>query len=187
MNCAVIVDNRPVPKSVIDNHMDHLPGWDLMDISDVEIKNGADYNDIMTNSYFWITLKKYEKVLIFQHDSGILREGIDEFLDYDFVGSPWLESAPWARKDRAGGNGGISIRDVGATLELLNREKYNARYGNEDVWYVHNLGNVAPYEVCVKFGVETEYQLGTFCWHQIDNYLTKEQCNEIRNQYNTNG
>ena len=104
-------------------------------------------------------------------------------LQYDYVGAPWRVDAPWARPDRAGGNGGISIRDVKAHAELCNKKRYNASEGNEGVWFTHNLTNVAPYEVCKAFGVETEFTLDTCTYHAIDKHLTPDQCNLIKNQY----
>ena len=182
--CAIIIDNRPSKQldEIIDRHMAFLPGWDLKKISHIPISNGHDYNRILTDHYFWEGLP-YDKVLIFQHDSMMLKEIPDEFLQYDFVGAPWKANAPWNTPDRRGGNGGISIRDVKAHALFSAKSHYNPSRANEDVWYSHFLPNVAPYEICSKFGVETEFKLGTCTYHQIDRYLTKEQCNQIRNQY----
>jgi len=183
--CAIIVENRPLPNlsNIIASHMDYLPNWNLMHISDVPIKNGHDYNALMTDYQFWANLR-YDKVLIFQHDSMILREGIEEFLDYSYVGSPWKADAPWNTKDRRGGNGGFSIRDVKEHVKILSRLRYSPNQGNEDVFYSQNLTNVAPYEVCVKFGVETEFKLGALGYHAIDKHLTENECSQIINQYN---
>ena len=184
MNCAVIIDNRPSKEldKVIDKHMDFLPGWDLKKFHDYKIDNGNDYNLILTDYQFWANLN-YDKVLIFQHDSMLLR-GLDEnMLDYSYIGAPWKASAPWARVDRAGGNGGLSIRDVNAHRTFLRRNHYDARFGNEDVWFTHNLENVAPYEICSKFSVETEFKLGTVGYHQIEAHLKLDECNQIKTQY----
>jgi len=182
--CAIIIDNRPSKQldDIIQGHMDYLPGWDLKRVHHIPIKNGHDYNAILTNPYFWASLK-YDKVLIFQHDSMMLKQIPDDMLQYDFVGAPWKANAPWNTPDRRGGNGGISIRDVKAHRLFLESNTYNPSKANEDVWYSHHLPNVAPYEICAKFGVETEFKLGTCTYHQIDSHLTKEQCNQIRNQY----
>lgn len=182
--CAVIIDSRPSKKLdiIIAQHMKHLEGWDLIKIHDVDIKSGHDYNAILTSILFWKSLP-YDKVLIFQHDSMMLKPIPDYMLDYDFVGAPWKANAPWNTPDRRGGNGGISIRDVQAHIKFLENNTYNPSKANEDVWYSHNLPNVAPYEVCVKFGVETEFKLGTCTYHQIDSHLTVDQCNQIRTQY----
>jgi len=189
MNCAVIVDNRPGPKidKVIAQHMQYLEGWQVKAVNNIPISNSHDYNSILTSVDFWEPLCEFDRVLIFQHDSFILRDGIHEFLEYDYVGSPWLSSAPWARTDRRGGNGGFSLRNPRKCLELIQVFPYTQSQGNEDVYYVHNLekvgANIAPHKVCKKFAVETDFQLNTFGYHNIDNYLTQSQCHQIRNQY----
>ena len=66
---------------------------------------------------------------------------------------------------------GLSIRDVKAHKMLLSKRHWNSKEGNEDVFFSHHLKNVAPYEVCSKFSVETEFKLGTVGYHAIDKYL----------------
>ena len=183
--CAIIIDNRDSPQlqDTIRKHMEHLEGWDLKHFSHYHIQNGHDYNKILTDYQFWASLT-YDKVLIFQHDSMILRPFDKEMYDYSYVGSPWKASAPWARRDRAGGNGGISLRNVRDHVKLLSNTHYNpARDGNEDVFFTHKLPNVAPYEICSKFGVETEFKLGTCAYHAIEKHLTGDQCYQIKTQY----
>lgn len=182
--CAVIIDNRPSKEldQIIQRHMDFLPGWNLKHIHDVKINSGHDYNRLLTDHLFWERLP-YDKVLIFQHDSMMLKEIPDDMLQYSYVGAPWFPNAPWATPDRRGGNGGISIRDVKAHIELTANRRWTPNEGNEDVWFSHNLPNVAPYEICSKFGVETEFKLGTCTYHAIDKHLTREQCEQIKTQY----
>jgi hypothetical protein len=165
--------------------MSFLPDWDMKHFSHYKISNGSDYNRILTHREFWDSLP-YDKVLIFQHDSMILRPLEKEFMDYSYVGAPWKADANWNTTDRRGGNGGISLRDVKEHVKLLSTMSYNeSKDGNEDVWYSHNLPNVAPYEICVKFGVETEFKLDTCTYHAIESHLTPDQCNQIKNQYET--
>lgn len=185
MNCAIIIDNRPSKEldNIIDAHMEHLEGWDLKYYKDFAIFNAEDYNRILTDYQFWVLHQEYEKVLIFQHDSMILRPFDKEMFNYSYVGAPWMADAPWARADRAGGNGGISLRDVKEHIKLLSIKHWTPREGNEDVWFTKNLPNVAPYEICSKFGVETEFKLGTCTYHAIDKHLTKKECSQIRKQY----
>lgn len=182
--CAIIIDNRDTPqiRETIDQHVAYLPDFDLKWYKDYDIKTPYDYNHILTDYSFWASLE-YDKVLIFQHDSMILRELDEDFYNYSYIGAPWRKEAPWARKDRAGGNGGISLRDVKEHVKLLSHTHYNSGMGNEDVFFTHNLPNVAPYEVCARFGVETEYKLGTCTYHAIEKHLTGEECFQIKKQY----
>lgn len=168
---VVLIDNIHDPKPIYDKHMPFLKGWEWVHLKP-DIHSAQDYNRFITSLDFWRSLE-CEWVLIVQHDSGILREGIEEFtsLGYSYCGAPWGKNAPWARKDRAGGNGGISLRRVPDHLELLKKKIYTPDQGNEDVYFSHNLKNVAPYEVCKKFSVETQFELGTFAYHAIDKYF----------------
>ncbi len=182
--CAIIIDNRPSKELdvVIQKHMDHLPGWDMNHIKDVNIRSADDYNRMLTDHLFWDNLD-YDKVLIFQHDSMMLKEIPNEMLEFDYVGAPWKADAPWNTPDRRGGNGGISIRDVKSHITLTANQRWTTSKGNEDVWYSHNLPKVAPYEICSKFGVETEFKLDTCTYHAIDKHLTMGECQQIKTQY----
>ena len=184
---AVIVENRQIDmKVVLDRHLTYFPkDWSYQLIFDEQIKSGHDYNRLLTSFDFWNQFLEYDKVFIFQSDSGILKGGFDEYLNYNYVGAPWRNGANWQQNERRGGNGGISIRDVKATLECLRNYIYNASFWNEDVYFSHCMKNVAPYEVCARFGVEAEFCLGTNTYHAIDKHLTEGQCNQILTQYKT--
>lgn len=183
---AIIIENRNIKglDKIIENHMKFLPGWELIQLKKVCIKSRNDYNRLLTNYLFWAEFAEFKKVLIFQHDSEIFKPLDKEFLNYSYVGAPWFKGAKWETKDRRGGNGGLSIRDVESHYKLTKTLYFDAnKYINEDIYFSRNLPDVAPYEVCKKFSVETEFCLGTFGAHAIDKHLTKEQCEQIRNQY----
>lgn len=55
---------------------------------------------------------------------------------------------------------------------------------NEDMFFSRYVKNVAPREVNEKFACETVFKLGTMGCHAIDEWLTPEQCEQIREQYN---
>lgn len=188
MFAGVIVENRPLAKEAIEAHQPFLTGWRMIHVKDYNVTDGPSYNQLMTSIKFWEALQNYEKVIIFQHDSRILRQGIAEFLCWDYIGAPWLDSAPWARNDRKGGNGGFSLRCPKKSLELIKMMRYLPAMGNEDVYFVHNLekvgAKIAPHSACKKFSVESEFTLGTFGYHQIDAHLSPAECEQIRQQYN---
>ena len=172
--------------------MKFLPGWHLNVFSRLdyyidyphlrhEYLGGLspinDYNRQLTSPKFWEKLIKYDRVLIFQQDSGILKKGIEDFLNWSYVGAPWFNGAPWARKDRAGGNGGLSLRDPKEMLRVCHG--WNPSKGNEDVFFTHKCKNVAPYEICKKFSVETVFELGSFGYHAMSKHLSDQQVMEI--------
>jgi hypothetical protein len=138
-----------------------------------------DYNELLTSHAFWDKIDE-ENILIIQHDTNILRFGIEEFYQYDYVGAPW-------KFQQHGGNGGLSFRKKSTMLECIEKVPYNGT-DNEDVYFSNTLKllgkNLAPREVCEKFSCETIFKLGTLGYHAIEKYLTSEQCEQIKNQYN---
>lgn len=181
-NIAVIVENRINVDKIIADHIRFLPGWEVDHIKS-SVRSAADYNRLLTDYKFWNKYTSFDHVLIFQHDSGILRFGVEDFFGFSYVGAPWLKGSPWARHDEAGGNGGLSLRDPRKSRTLCLNKPYDPRFGNEDIYFSHYLSDVAPLSVCSKFSVETVYRLGTFGFHAIDKYLTDQEINNIKNQY----
>lgn len=133
---AVIVETRPFEGfgQIVRDHLKHLPsGWALevycsndnkafleQELMGMEynihagytVANTMDYNKILMSTGFWSYLTQYERVLMFQTDSELLRPGIEEFLKYDYVGAPWTVNT-------RGGNGGLSIRNPKAMLKAI--------------------------------------------------------------------
>jgi len=198
MNAAVIVETRPEInlKQVCERHIKYLPGWELVifcglgnerqaleldaTVHKLRVSNldGSGYNKLLTSVRFW-QLLEFERVLIFQHDSALLRKGIEEFLKYTYVGAPW-------KFQEHGGNGGLSLRNPYIMASICDRGGYDENiHGNEDVFFcnrVKELGlKLAPREVCSKFSTETIYKLGTLGFHSIQSYLSKEEINNILN------
>lgn len=189
---AVIVEPRIDPKmlSIIKNHLFFLNEtnsnikWGLQvfhgidnreyvydilkDIKNVKYVNTGvkdftkiEYNQYIKSNDFW-SLVEGEKILTFQLDTLLLRFGIDEFLDYDYIGAPW--SKP--KENRFIGNGGLSLRTKDVMLEITkNHKDYDPRW--EDIFFVkwideHNLPDI---ETAMKFSTETLFHPNTFGLH----------------------
>jgi len=180
---AVIIDNiTPNIDEVFDRHRKFLPNWYILHFCNSTIKSISDYNTLLTSLDFWQDIP-FDKVLIFQHDSGLLRHGIDDFLQYDYIG------AAWQFQDH-GGNGGLSLRSKDTMIKILTNYKYLPhRHGNEDVFFSNHIekvgGNLAPRNECMNFSVESIFSLGSLGYHAIDKYLTPTECNQILTQYDT--
>lgn len=176
---AVIIESRDLNiTDIINRHKPFLPtDWEVLHIKDVPIKTTMDYNLLLTSIEFWESLP-FDKVLIFQHDSALLRTGIEKFMEWDYVGAPW-------KFQMHGGNGGLSIRSVKAMIETLKQNSYSIfQHGNEDVFFSNKLvGKLAPRCVCSKFACETIFELGTVGYHAIEKYMTPIQVKDIKNQY----
>ena len=186
--CAIIIDNRPSKQldEIIDRHMKFLPDWDLKRVHDIPISNGHDYNRILVDTKFWEALD-YDKVLIFQCDSMLLREGIDEFLEYDFIGAPIHPSRNFPFPAM---NGGLSIRTPKAMIECLEKKHISTtKYANhnEDIYFSYTCKdlefNIPDFETARKFSVETIYGLGSLGIHAANKYLSNNELHKIMNQY----
>ena len=195
MNAAVIIETRNYARipEIVEDHLKYLPGFELVVYCSknnikhfdqfncqkyfVNVNNLSDYNRLMTSLNFWDKLKKFNRVLIFQTDSRILREGIDEFLGYSYIG------APWKFQDH-GGNGGVSVRNPKTMIEIIKKTPYTPFLGFEDVYFSNHITEgLAPREVCKKFSCETIFEMGTFAYHAIETHLNHEQVEKIKNQY----
>ncbi len=199
-NAAIFIDTRAGYKDVIKQHMKHLPtDWDLVIVTSEdnfayyhqrfsnaylfncpEIKDANDYNRLLTTPEFWKQFEYYEKVLIFQHDSMILRNNIEEFLKYDYVGACWT----W---QQFGGNGGLSLRNPKVMNIICTTFPFNTTLGNEDLYFCnimekYYIGYLADRSVCSRFSMETIYQEETFGCHAIEKYHDEEAVNKIKSQ-----
>lgn len=198
MYASVIVETRSIHlRNVVRRHIDYLPkDWELVvftgikdDFARAELAGIKTrfikihvhnltislYNKLLTSKDFWKSLN-YEKVLIFQHDSGLLREGIDEFLQYDFIGAP-IKHIKYPAL-----NGGLSLRSPQKMIDVIESLKYNETiHGNEDMYFCNHM-EVAPIEAARNFSCETMFELGTLGYHAIEKYLTPTQVDKIKNQ-----
>lgn len=182
------MENRPLAglADVISDHLKHLPGWEFEHVSGVPIQSNFDYNYVLTNPDFWFRFVHFDRVLIFQHDSKLLKAIDDEFLDYDYVGAPWRVDMPWRLASGAGGNGGLSIRNPRVMRSICQTYPYD-RTANEDVYFcgwLERLGfKIAPEEVCRRFSCESVFFLGTCGYHAIDKHLSAKDVELIQTQY----
>ena len=128
--------------------------------------------DSSYDSYNFFILNRLGKhletdfVLTIQNDGFIINPcaWLDEYLEYDYIGSPWLN--PISDDRLRVGNGGFSLRSkkmLLATKVLTDFCQSPSEVGNEDVFICHRerhtLENffqirVAPVELAVKFAVE---------------------------------
>jgi hypothetical protein len=182
MRCgAVIIDNRPINTDWLVEFKKMLPrNWEYMAIKNHNIKSLNDYNNMLTSKVLWEAIP-FDKVLIFQQDSNLLRTGIEEFLGWDYIGAPW-------KFQEHGGNGGLSLRTKEFILKVIEKFPYDvSREGYEDVYFSNHIaevgGKLAPRSICEQFSCESIFTLGTLGYHAIDKYLTPRATHEIRNQY----
>jgi hypothetical protein len=141
--------------------------------------NIVEYNKLLTSRKFWEELPA-ENILIFQSDSFMLRDGIEEFINYDYIGADWywiyLNQYPEYKKYSAGGNGGFSFRKKSKMLEIIDRLPYDDKL-NEDMYFALGLQgtNLPTPEQKQKFSVESVFHKEPLAVHAPDKYMKDDQ------------
>ena len=194
---AVMVETRDYPdiNEIIKRHLDKLPKYTKLyffgskqnnkrityphKFKEVQIKTGLDYCYLVTKVDFWEQIEE-ENILIFQRDSGIIGSNIEDFYEYDYIGSP-LKGEPLFVY-----NGGLSFRHRSVMIDICKKFTYkNPEEGHEDGFFSHRVEEhykKTPREVAERFSVENIFRLGTFGFHQIETSLTPEQVEQIKSQ-----
>ena len=186
-------DEMPLPK--IFNRIDGIQS--LLDENE-GLKPLLQYSLFMTSKEFWQPLLKYERILIFQTDSGLIRKGIDPFLKWDYIGAPCYNYY----NGHTIQNGGLSIRNprimeyIGrhygweSDLEdLIRLGSYSTgSFFAEDIFFClrmikHSVGNYAPMDEARKFSMESKLEFGTLGYHRIDKYFDQNIVDTIKRQY----
>jgi hypothetical protein len=149
-NCVILVDNRGNMLSVLSilftmlnlneswsciiytsaHALDFYNKW-LGSIASIRHSEQLDvkrfhidvYNKFMTSEELWSCLD-YDKCLVVQDDGVILRPGIEKFMEYDYVGAPWVDSPPndYIKEhvnSELVGNGGLSLRSVNVMKDIV--------------------------------------------------------------------
>jgi len=137
-----------------------------------------DYSTLLVSELFWNWIEA-EHVLIFQTDSYLRKRGIEEFLKYDCVGSPWATC--FLDRTHHAGNGGVCLRKKCKILEAITRHTYQSPM-NEDMFFQFALertgAKLAHVEEAKKFGVETIYYEDPIACHKHWDYITDPQQRE---------
>lgn len=181
--------DAPIPLSI-----KYINGVDQF-LADKHMKALFNMCMVMTTPEFWKDYFEYERVLVFQRDSAILREGIEEFMKYDYIGAPCYNFV----RDQTIQNGGLSLRNP-ITMEYICRmygwrtdlqdlmvvgQYSTASFFAEDIFFClrmikHNAGKLAPLEVAEEFSCESKFRTGTFGYHRIDAYMTEDEVRQIK-------
>ena len=156
------------------------------------------YNDILQDIELWKKFRNegYNNVLVIQDDGILVRDGIDRFCEYSYVGAPWADipDNEYIKKyicDHMVGNGGFSLRNVNDTIEVLENYgdcKMQTFYNNvnripEDVYYVKymtKMGKRFPTrEVASYFSMEQIINPQCLGFHKFWNYHPYSEVNQL--------
>jgi hypothetical protein len=143
-----------------------------------------EYSNLLTTKNFW-NLLYGEKILIYQEDSLIFHNNILPFLEYDYIGAPFLKSTN--DTPNCVGNGGLSLRTKYKMLEVIDKCNLKSlrlnsstldymRYKNlteppEDVYFSKNMqelniGEVADWNTAFEFSSEQVFNNNSFGGHK---------------------
>ena len=152
----------------------------------------SEYSNYLCTLNFW-NLLYGEKILIYQEDTNIFKNNINDFLEWDYIGAPWHKT----QNDTPNlvGNGGFSLRTKQCMIDVINKislknTKFNSSttnfmknvglmFGPEDVYFSKNMqefkiGKVADYNSALKFSTESvcnPNSLGGHCfWYNDKNW-----------------
>lgn len=157
------------------------------------------YNTILKSTKTWDIIGG-KKVLIIQEDGFLMRKGVEQFLDVDYVGAPWVDAETNAYiKEYVNpmlvGNGGFSLRDAQKSkmiTEKYEKEKYTLFYDNqveipEDVYFVQCLieedAHLPDTNRASLFASEQILNLKSLGFHKAWVYHPREHVEAFFNSY----
>ena len=138
-----------------------------------ETLSPVQYNALLLSKVFWNAVIGRQKILVFQTDSILCSNSehvLDDFLDFDYIGSKWPRERPVGMVID-GGNGGLSLRDWGKLMECLNRFPASQWPGGEDGYFAFHIDLIADRvgrpKDCAKFSTQSEFLACSFGAHKI--------------------
>lgn len=190
----------------IDAYLDLWPELKVVYFSKEHFISVQSYNDFLLKPSFYETFaSEYRWMLIYQLDAFIFSNQIERFceLGYDYYGAPWQYGFPqywflfnrWPIKVNFKrfyvGNGGLSLRNLNKTIDLLKRKQghITQTFYMEDVFFAYwgtmdESFHAAPSEVAALFSVETypdhwlkitkTFPMGTHNFHRTGKEWAKD-------------
>jgi len=167
--------------------------------------NAQTYSDLLMTEEFWARFKNYTHALTIQSDGCLCKESayhLEDFLHYDYVGG-YAEQGWWVNQgffdektalDLKSAhqcfNGGFSLRNVNATLEVIkkfpprmskswaNKPKFHIHYP-EDLYFVLGMillnKNVGVDLNATKFCSHGSFIENTFCIHNLAKFADEKE------------
>lgn len=143
--------------------------------TDKNITN-KEYSKLLVSLAFW-ELIDAENILVFQSDSFIRRHGLEDYLDYDFIGAPWN----LCKSKIQSGNGGFSLRKKSIIVKILKQNLNKKINLNEDIFFGKELikinAKLPSIDISKKFAVETIYYDNPIAVHKFWAYIDSDTSN----------
>lgn len=169
------------------NRILHITPWDVLNESSYQGTSNkwGLTTQIMMNPKLWQQVE-FEKVLVIQPDSVMCRNGLDSFLQFDYIGAPWTQE----NHGMLVGNGGFSLRTRDVMVNCASTYKFDnkRRTFNEDAFFancVHENQNtvLAQVDTAQSFAMENIYYPQAMAYHNPIYYKRsaeriKEMCDQ---------
>lgn len=134
------------------------------------------YCDILCDPQFWDDVRS-PKALIFQTDAGIRKNNVLRFMEFDYVGAPWLWPVCGDPHLQIG-NGGFSLRTPRIMKEICSNFARDQHYHDrdlgepEDIFFARHLINMnhvhlPTFDEASAFAVEYNTHSDPFGFHQV--------------------
>jgi hypothetical protein len=142
------------------------------------------YNKLMTSPQFWDSMQ-CEKVLLFQVDTGLRKNRVLRFMEYDYIGAPWGWTVAEDDKVKVG-NGGLSLRTprwmkyIASTFTTNDAFTEKDSGGEpEDVFFARHIvhcdqANVPSRDIAAEFSIEHTKHPDPMGFHQAYKFHSKE-------------
>lgn len=148
---------------------ERLKNWKNVNYINMGVDNMTpnEYNKFMINPHLWKSLQIIgcKHALLFQTDVLLLKNNIDDYLHYDFIGAPWKVNF---YNIEGGYNGGFSLRNVDTLLQISMTKptlklENTGNILNEDIFFAYYMiNNKSNYnlpnkDTAMSFSMETIY------------------------------
>lgn len=140
---------------------------------DVNNLTPSDYSRLLMTKNFWQNFSGV-KILLYQEDTMLFHNQIDEFLKYDYVGASW----PTDQDDNSYGvgNGGFSLRTKAKMIECIDKVNpaTNLKLGKSTINYMKNTKSYhIPEDVYFSKSL-IDYKLGSVATRSVANRFSQE-------------
>lgn len=113
------------PESLRFDYGPEYQSWQVEYFPDRYFKSIKTYSKLCLSERFYERFQIYEYLLIYQTDAFVFSDRLKEFcqMGYDYIGAPSPISV-WRFLEKRVGNGGLSLRNIKKTLQVLRHKNY---------------------------------------------------------------
>lgn len=168
--------------------------WGAVNFHDLKSKNlsAIQYNSLKKHADTWRCLSS-EKLLWIELDCLLVQPGINDFLQWDYVGAPWRTEIAISPNCRVG-NGGLSLRSRSAMLQIADSSTDDpipnpSVIYTEDLYFCINMQlcnqqqpgsfKIPDVETAANFSVESIYSPSPKGLHKCWEYLSSDQLESL--------